>query len=225
MCLSSLPYLLISPLFLISDSHMRFLNKLVAVLLSTPSVAFAASSCPTDNLGEELACNWGVMIDIMILFSYFLSTVLVITALLMWWSRAQNPNGIRISAVVLTFISAGFMVSLGSSLELAQSTIFTNEPVGLFEYSNTIERMGVSGNTGGITALTASNAKALIGLIMLIGIVYFIKGIYLISKLTVDQQVTKSKVAAHILGGSACFNILNVSCGLLSFINISSICT
>ncbi|EKP0310303.1 hypothetical protein ACTG16_23870 [Aeromonas sp. 23P] len=203
---------------------MRIVNKVVAAILLSPGAAFAASSCPTDNLGEQLACNWGIAIDIAIYFSYFLSTVLLITSLMMWWSRTQNPNGIRVSAIVLTFISAGFMLSLSSSLELAQSTIFTNEPVGLFEYSRTIEKVGTSGSTGGITALTASNAKAMIGLIMLIGVVYFIKGIYLISKLTVDQQVTKSKVAAHILGGSACFNILNVSCGLLSFINISSIC-
>lgn len=203
---------------------MRFYNfKLFVAMILFPSVSFA-QSCPTNNLGDKLACEWGFAIDIAVYFAYFLALVLLVTSILMFWSRTQNPNSAKLSAVILTFLAAGFMFSLGESIDLAQSTIFTNKPVGLFEYESTLNGIGSSSSTGGITALTASNAKALIGLIMLIGVCYFIKGIFMISKINVDQQVTNSKVAAHIFGGAACFNILNVSCGILSFINMSSLC-
>lgn len=197
-------------------------KKWIFLLFLFPSFAFAGG-CPTDQLGEKLACEWGFAIDIAVLFAYFLATLLTATSLLMLWNRTQNPNMARMSTVILTFISAGFMFSLGNSLELAQSTIFTNKPVGLSEYSSTIS--GINGSDGkGITALTAGNAKALIGVIMLIGIIYFIRGLYLLSRIGADQNVTQSKVFAHIFGGAACFNILSVSCGFASFFNISALC-
>lgn len=207
----------------------RIKQFLFLALLFLPNLAFAETSCDTTVTSEKIICEIGTLLPIVESCTYLTGTILAVVGIMLAFENQKDPRKVSVKAIVLTFLSASLLMMMPTILTTAQSTIFSEGNLySISDYNTTLERINESGAQN-FSMLTGHNIRVVFAFVKFIGVLVFIKGIYLIY---VEGRWGKSqsnqgiyiKIMIHILGGAASFNLEDLMCVLGDFINIQSMC-
>lgn len=170
--------------------------------------------------------------------SILLGVVLVIYAMFQFKQSAVEPNRYTVKGAALTFFSGVMLFSFDLMMNIVQETIYGNEfnaaTEGAYLNSTTVATVasnsvaGSNGNTiVGSGLMDESGAKIFIGFAMVVGIIYFIKGLYMLHQLGGQAQqgnASISKALTHIFGGALAFNVSETACVIGSTVGFSALC-
>lgn len=196
-------------------------------MLLSPSVMAA---CPTTSTADKLVCEWGNVIDIVILACYMIATAFMLSGLFAINKHASMPQQYPASRIATHFIVAGFLMAISVPMDVVQNTLFTSSPLMINEYGSGIDSVGnVSIGSEGVQLVSPNTFKAIIGFVMLIGVIAFIRGIILVKEIGENAALSHQgkgagKAITHIIGGALAWNIVQTTCFIADFINMPAIC-
>lgn len=196
-----------------------------AVLMLMPGMALADTGFIGTSFGVETISK------IIVNLGEMLGLGLFVLGLYGFYARGDNPNQYPASYCVTTVLSGAFLVMSSTAYMWTVNSVSEVN----WATDNSMLAIGskLATDAGAIQSsflgkyLTETSFSTLMGFIYLIGLVGFIRGLYLFKdsgKLDNAQEGGFAKAFWHVAGGAALMNIVQVSCFISWLLGIPMIC-
>jgi hypothetical protein len=180
--------------------------------------------------GSSKSSQVNVLVITVRLVGFLMGIVLFISGLLRIRKNAENPNNYSISSCIWMLISGSLLISLGTFYNVISSSMgasLIGDTKSILAVNAHISlASGTQSASGFAKFVPTETGQTILAFIYFIGIVSFVKGIFLLKDLgsPQGQQAGLSKPITHIMGGVVAMNILKFSCMVGVFIGSDIIC-
>lgn len=194
------------------------LSLLVFPILFIPDVAFASSGMAGQSTGA-VATSLAPIASLVISISYMLGLILVILGIMGFKKHTQNPQQYTIASSFMSIVSGTLLLIPGLLYGVLKNTTISSgwstDRSALSMASHTSATMGDVSKSFFANYIPPQTIALLVGFIYLIGLISFIRGIYLLKNIGSNGHGKEGGVAkalTHMLGGVASMNIVDLAC-------------
>lgn len=190
----------------------------------------AAPAARADSVIANLLAQYPSVNTMLISLAYVIGTVLVVTGVFLLKKNALDSERYPLGRSIMTLVVGSCLLSLPLVSEVIQRSIFGGGALTTLAIDENMERMGNNGVFDIFNDLISANmGKALVGFIMLVGLISLIKGLIMLRdigrSLHEGQQGSGiGKAFTHIIGGSVCLNLIQTSCVIADTLGFQAIC-
>lgn len=210
-----------------SKAWMLRLTALLPIIVSQTTFAAAEG-----REAKEYLTDFTTIGNAVISFAMLIGLALVIFALLKFKKHSENPVQNTISSALLTFVSGLLLVSTRFLLDAFSNQLFGSSVIengaGQGNYLSvgyTAESVYANSTTG--SPINNATTIVFVGFAMLVGLFYFVKGIFLLHEMGgsgANSVQTRNKAIWHIVGGALAFNVTQFTCALSNTLGFSGFC-
>lgn len=182
--------------------------------------------------GNLFATQFAPLVDLVIGIGYVMGILLVISGLLYFKKNSENPQQFTIQTATWTLLSGVLLLSSAWVYSMLQQTIIpssgdwgTDSSVLAID-RQLADEVGEVGQSYLGTMMPESTAVLLLGFVYVVGLIAFVRGIYLLKNVgSMDQNSGgTAKALTHMLGGFVTMNIMDFSCLVGNTLGISMLC-
>ena len=206
----------------------RMLFYIIFLLILSPS-SFAQGDHGR-SAGEFLS-DFNTIGNAILSFGMLLGIIFVIIALFKFKKHGENPVQNPLMSALMTFVAGLLLISIRFLLGAFSETLFnTNLVEGGEGYYLSVgySAESVVTNSGNTTTpLNSATGAVFIGFAMVVGLFYFVKGIFLLHEMGssgASNTQTRNKAIWHIIGGAIAFNVSEFACILSNTLGFQGMC-
>ena len=182
--------------------------------------------------GNLFSAEFAPVVELVVGIGYLMDILLVISGLLYFKKNSENPQQFTIQTATWTLVSGVLLLSSAWVYSTLQQTVIPTS--GQWSTDSSVlaidrqlaDEVGNVGNSYLGNMLPESTAMLLLGFVYIVGLIAFIRGIYLLKNVgSMDQNSGgTAKALTHMVGGFVTMNILEFSCLVGNTLGISMLC-
>ena len=171
--------------------------------------------------------------ELLVSIGWVLGLALFVAGFVAIKKHSEAPNQHSLSTAIMMIFAGVMLISLDAFYLAVVGTFTPDAADGARDIllRNAVTEYASSLNTNALSDLSYAQylptdlGPTLIGFVYVVGLLSFIKGIYLLKDVGVhNQQNVGARSATHIIGGVLAMNILDFSCIIGEFVGIQAFC-